>query len=194
MEMTPEGLIANSNVAAVISDPLQPDNPIVACNDAFVALTGYSREEVVGRNCRFLRGDLTEPEQTLMLREAVKEVRPVMVELMNYRKDGTPFRNAVMIAPLFDDDGELRYFLGSQMAIDDQGASRHEIARQQVEALSKRQRQILEALAQGQLNKQIAYDLGVTERTIKMHRAALLRALGVRTLAEAIRIAVEAGY
>jgi DNA-binding NarL/FixJ family response regulator len=80
------------------------------------------------------------------------------------------------------------------MAIDDQGASRHEIARQQVESLSKRQRQILEALAKGQLNKQIAYELGVTERTVKMHRAALLRALGVRTLAEAIRIAVEAGY
>ncbi|KHK91478.1 PAS domain-containing protein [Novosphingobium malaysiense] len=192
--MTPEDLIASSNVAAVISDPRRADNPIVACNEAFVRLTGYAREEILGRNCRFLRGERTEPEQTLMLRQAIAETRPTMVELINYRKDGTPFRNAVMIAPLFDDDGELRYFLGSQMAIEDDGTSRHEVAREQVNALSRRQRQILEGLAKGHLNKQIAYDLGLTERTIKMHKAALLRALDVRTLAEAIRIAIEAGY
>jgi DNA-binding NarL/FixJ family response regulator len=116
-----------------------------------------------------------------------------MVELINYKKDGTPFRNAVMIAPLFDEKGELAYFLGSQMAIDDRGASRHEQARALVDGLSRRQRQILEALAKGRLNKQIAYELDLTERTIKMHRAAMLRALGVRTVAEAIRIAIEAG-
>lgn len=128
-----------------------------------------------------------------MLREAVAQSRPTMVELINYKKDGTPFRNAVMIAPLFDEQGELVYFLGSQMAIDDSGASRHEQARALVEGLSRRQRQILEALAKGRLNKQIAYELDLTERTIKMHRAAMLRALGVRTVAEAIRIAIEAG-
>ncbi|HQQ09604.1 MAG TPA: LuxR C-terminal-related transcriptional regulator, partial [Novosphingobium sp.] len=149
--------------------------------------------EIVGRNCRFLRGERTEPEQTAMLREAVAESRPVMVELINYKKDGTPFRNAVMIAPLFDAKGDLTYFLGSQMAIDDSGASRHEQARALVDSLSRRQRQILEALAKGRLNKQIAYELDLTERTIKMHRAAMLRALGVRTVAEAIRIAIEAG-
>lgn len=191
--MSPESLIASSKVAAVVSDPRQPDNPIVACNDAFMQLTGYPKEEILGRNCRFLRGDRTEPEQTAMLREAVAESRPVMVELINYKKDGTAFRNAVMIAPLFDEKGELTYFLGSQMAIDDSGASRHEQARALVEGLSRRQRQILEALAKGRLNKQIAYELDLTERTIKMHRAAMLRALGVRTVAEAIRIAIEAG-
>jgi len=191
--MSPESLIASSKVAAVVSDPRQPDNPIVACNEAFMQLTGYPREEILGRNCRFLRGDRTEPEQTAMLREAVAESRPVMVELINYKKDGTAFRNAVMIAPLFDEKGELAYFLGSQMAIDDSGASRHEQARALVEGLSRRQRQILEALAKGRLNKQIAYELDLTERTIKMHRAAMLRALGVRTVAEAIRIAIEAG-
>lgn len=191
--MTPDSLISSSNVAAVVSDPRQPDNPIVACNAAFMQLSGYSREEIVGRNCRFLRGERTEPEQTAMLREAVAERRPIMVELINYRKDGSPFRNAVMIAPLFDEDGELIYFLGSQMAIDDSGDSRHERARALVDALSRRQRQILVALAKGQLNKQVAYDLGLTERTVKMHRAAMLRALGVRTVAEAIRIAIEAG-
>lgn len=191
--MSPESLIATSKVAAVVSDPRQPDNPIVACNEAFMQLTGYSKEEILGRNCRFLRGDRTEPEQTAMLREAVAQSRPAMVELINYKKDGTPFRNAVMIAPLFDEKGELAYFLGSQMAIDDSGASRHEQARALVEGLSRRQRQILEALAKGRLNKQIAYELDLTERTIKMHRAAMLRALGVRTVAEAIRIAIEAG-
>lgn len=191
--MDPEELISNSKVAAVVSDPRQKDNPIVACNQAFMDLTGYPREEIVGRNCRFLRGDRTEPEQTAMLREAVAASRPVMVELINYKKDGTPFRNAVMIAPLFDAKGELTYFLGSQMAIDDSGASRHEQARALVDGLSRRQRQILEALAKGRLNKQIAYELDLTERTIKMHRAAMLRGLGVRTVAEAIRIAIEAG-
>jgi PAS domain S-box-containing protein len=191
--MTPESLIASSKVAAVVSDPRLPDNPIVACNEAFIELTGYAREEILGRNCRFLRGERTEPEQTAMLREAVSASRPVMVELINYRKDGSAFRNAVMIAPLFDEKGELAYFLGSQMAIDDSGDSRHDRARALVEGLSRRQRQILEALAKGRLNKQIAYELDLTERTIKMHRAAMLRALGVRTVAEAIRIAIEAG-
>ncbi|MBA4758978.1 MAG: hypothetical protein H2052_11825 [Sphingosinicella sp.] len=62
-----------------------------------------------------------------------------------------------------------------------------------VNSLSRRQRQILEALAKGRLNKQIAYELDLTERTIKLHRAAMLRGLGVRTVAEAIRIAIEAG-
>lgn len=192
--MTPESLIANSIVAAVVSDPRRADNPIIACNDAFVQLTGYPREEILGRNCRFLRGERTEPAQTAMLREAIAQLRPAMVELINYRKDGTPFRNAVMVAPLFDDEGELTYFLGSQMAIDERGSSRHDRARQQIDQLSARQRQILEALAKGRLNKQIAYDLDLTERTIKMHRAAMLRSLGVKTVAEAIRIAIEAGY
>lgn len=108
--MSPESLIASSKVAAVVSDPRQPDNPIVACNEAFMQLTGYPKEEILGRNCRFLRGERTEPQQTAMLREAVAESRPVMVELINYKKDGTAFRNAVMIAPLFDEKGELTYF------------------------------------------------------------------------------------
>ncbi len=192
--LTPESLISSSKVAAVVSDPKQRDNPIIACNEAFIQLTGFAREEILGRNCRFLRGERTEPEQTAMLRDAVTENRAVMVELTNYKKDGKPFRNAVMIAPLFGEDGSVAYFLGSQMEIDESGASRHARARALVDGLSRRQRQILEALAQGRLNKQIAYELDLTERTIKMHRAAMLRALGVRTVAEAIRIAIEAGF
>jgi len=188
-----ESLIAQSKVAAVVSDPRHKDNPIVACNAAFMQLTGYDRDEIVGRNCRFLRGERTEPAQTAMLRDAIAARLPVMVELTNYKKDGTPFRNAVMIAPLFDDDGELEHYLGSQMEIADSGVSRHELALSLVERLSRRQRQVLESLAKGRLNKQIAYELDLSERTIKMHRAAMQRGLGVRTVAEAIRIAIEAG-
>lgn len=192
--MDPDTLISRSSVAAVVSDPRRPDNPIISCNEAFVALTGYPRTQILGRNCRFLRGEGTEPEQTEILREAISSKRPVIVELTNYRHDGSAFRNAVMVAPLFDEDGELVYFLGSQMAVDDGAAGQYQRARRRIEEISPRQKQILQALTRGQLNKQIAFDLGLTERTIKMHRAAMLRALDVKTVAEAIRIAIEAGY
>ena len=197
--MSPEQMIRHSAVAAVISDPRLPDNPIVACNDAFVALTGYTREEIIGRNCRFLRGADTEGWLSDVLREAVREGQPALVEIRNYKKDGTPFRNAVMIAPIFDEAGTLTWFIGSQMEVPDHGAAdtRDATAKvdaaRRIEALTPRQHQILTAMAGGKLNKQIAWELGLSERTVKMHRAAMFRALDVRTSAEAIRVAVEAG-
>lgn len=189
-------MIDASPIAAVLSDPRQPDNPIVHCNQAFLDLTGYGRDEVVGRNCRFLAGPTTEPDLSEKIRQGVRDRIPVLVEIRNYKKDGTPFRNAVLVAPIFDADGELDYFLGSQHAAPDPDAapSRAEIARAKIQALSPRQREVLTALSQGRLNKQIAGDLGVTERTVKMHRAALLKALNVRSGAEAIRLAIESGF
>ncbi|MBM3595064.1 MAG: histidine kinase, partial [Alphaproteobacteria bacterium] len=71
---------------------------------------------------------------------------------------------------------------------------RRQAAHDLIETLSPRQREVLKQLAAGKLNKQIAYDLGISERTVKMHRAAVLSALGVRTSADAIRLAIEAGY
>lgn len=195
--MSLKAMIATSPIAAVISNPRLPDNPIVECNDAFVALTGYSAEEIVGQNCRFLAGPGTEPELSEMLRSAIREQRPALVEILNYRKDGTPFRNAVLVAPIFGSDGSLEYFLGSQMAVDDgeiQLADRRVDARARIDALSPRQREVLLLMAEGNLNKQIGYRLGLSERTVKMHRAALLRSLGVGTTADAIRLAVEAGF
>lgn len=177
----------------MLTDARQTDNPIVACNEAFVALTGYPRDEIIGRNCRFLQGEHTDPRPTAILREAVAAGRPALAELLNYRRDGSTFRNAVMIAPLFDDGGQVAYFLGSQMVVDDVAASRQAQARSRVAGLTARQLQVLTALAAGRLNKQTAFELGLTERTVKMHRAALLRALGVRTAAEAIRLKIEAG-
>ena len=196
--MSPGELIGSGSVAAVVTDPRSRDNPIVECNDAFIALTGYAREEIIGRNCRFLRGPGTEPAMTQILRDAIRESRPAMVEILNYKKGGIPFRNAVMVAPIFDDDGVARYFLGSQFEIEGnvQGAveQRGSQARSRIELLSPRQKEVLMQMARGRLNKQIAHHLGLTERTVKMHRAALLDALGLRTSADAIRMAVEAGF
>lgn len=191
-------IIDASATAAVLSDPRLPDNPIIACNDAFLRLTGYERDEIIGRNCRFLRGPDTEPELSETLRKAIREQRPVMVEILNYRKDGSSFRNAVMIAPILDDEGKAEYFLGSQMElldnVDRGAAERRRAAEFKVAGLTPRQREILLLMAGGKLNKQIAYQLDLSERTVKMHRSALFRALGAQTSADAIRVAVEAGY
>jgi PAS domain S-box-containing protein len=195
--MSLRSMIATSPIAAVISNPRLPDNPIVECNDAFVALTGYAPEEIIGHNCRFLTGPDTEPELSEMLRASIREQRPALVEIWNYKKDGSPFRNAVLVAPIFGSDGSLEYFLGSQMEVGDTESllsDRQAQARQTVERLSPRQREVLLLMAGGHLNKQIAFELRLSERTIKMHRAALLRALGVETTADAIRVAVEAGF
>ncbi|WP_082660381.1 PAS domain-containing protein [Sphingopyxis sp. H050] len=190
-------MIAASPIAAVISNPRLADNPIVECNDAFVDLTGYAADEIVGQNCRFLTGPDTETELSDELRSAIRERRPALVEILNYKKDGTPFRNAVLVAPIFGSDGGLEYFLGSQMQVGDDRAMldrRRAEARRRIEALSPRQREVLLLMAEGSLNKQIGYRLGLSERTVKMHRAALLNSLGIATTADAIRLAVEAGF
>ncbi len=191
-------MLEKSAIAAVLSNPRLPDNPIVECNRAFEELTGYSASEILGRNCRFLNGPETEPWLTETLRTGIRRRQPVMVEITNYRKDGTRFRNAVMVAPIFDDDGELMYYLGSQVEIPGEQARendmRRQVAHEKIQALSARQRAVLVQMAAGKLNKQIAWELGLSERTVKMHRGAVLKALGVRTTAEAIRVAIEAGY
>ena len=191
-------MLEKSAIAAVLSNPRVPDNPIVECNRAFEELTGYSASEILGRNCRFLSGPDTEPWLTETLRSGIRRQQPVMVEITNYRKDGSPFRNAVMVAPIFGDDGELLYYLGSQVEIPGEQArandQRRKAAHGKVQALSARQRAVLVQMAAGKLNKQIAWELGLSERTVKMHRGAVLKALGVRTTADAIRIAIEAGY
>lgn len=181
----------------VVTDPRRPDNPIEIANEAFCKLTGYSEREIIGRNCRFLAGANTEPAIRGQVRNAIEKRRPVLVDILNYRRDGTPFRNGVMIAPLFNDEGEVACFLGSQvdLGLDDVVAlsQRSARAQAQIALLPQRQRQVLQGMASGLLNKQIAYQLGIAEKTVKMHRSLMLERLGGITSAEAIRIAVEGG-
>ncbi|HEX8192857.1 MAG TPA: PAS domain-containing protein [Allosphingosinicella sp.] len=188
--------IAATPIATVITDPRAPDNPILAVNRAFELLTGYPEAEVRGRNCRLLSGPDTEPEWQAVLRRAVVEGRPALTELTNYKKDGTPFRNAVMIAPVLDEDGKVALFIGSQMDVGGQpplAAPQRARAAEQVAGLTTRQRQVLDHMIRGYRNKQIAGFLGIDEKTVKMHRAGLLTRLGAASSADAIRIGVEAG-
>ena len=186
-----------SPIATVVSDPTKSDNPIIAVNAAFCTLTGYSEAEVIGRNCRFLRGPDTENGQTEKLRSAVYGQRPALAELINYRKDGSPFRNAVMIAPLFDDLGNLQFFVGSQIEVLPEEESialvRQQQAAQIVDRLSPRQREILQQMARGFRTKQIAYRLSLSEKTVQMHRMLMFKKLATSNAADAVRIAVEAG-
>ena len=194
-----EALIASiqlTSIATVVTDPRLPDNPIVAVNAAFERLPGHRAADVVGRNCRLLRGEESEPEASATLRRAVLEGKPVMAELLNYRRDGSSFRNAVMIAPIMGEDGAPILFIGSQMEVParrNDGTERAHEARLRLERLTPRQRQVLKLMARGLLNKQIAFELGISDKTVKMHRASLLAALNARVSADAIRLAVEAG-
>ena len=186
-----------SPIATVVSDPTKADNPLIAVNAAFCTLTGYSEAEVIGRNCRFLRGPDTENGQTEKLRSSVYGQRSALAELINYRKDGSPFRNAVMIAPLFDDQGNLELFVGSQIEVlpeeESIGLVRQQQAAQIVDRLSPRQREILQQMARGFRTKQIAYRLSLSEKTVQMHRMLMFKKLSTSNAADAVRIAVEAG-
>lgn len=112
-----ERAIAASSNGIVLTDANQFDNPIIYVNPAFEAITGYSADEVMGRNCRFLQG--SDPRQPEMeeLRKALQEQRECSITLRNYRKDGTLFWNELHISPVFDETGDLTHFVGIQTDI-----------------------------------------------------------------------------
>lgn len=97
-----------------LSDPDQPDNPIVYANEAFELITGYDRDQILGRNCRFLQGTDRDQPEIERIREALRERKRTTVTLRNYRKDGSLFYNEFSIRPLFDPQGHLVYYLGVQ--------------------------------------------------------------------------------
>jgi PAS domain S-box-containing protein len=186
-----------SPIASVISNPRLADNPIIAVNRAFCDLTGYGEHEILGRNCRFLAGPGTEPWLTERIRQGVRDRKPTLAEIMNYKRDGTPFRNAVVVAPVFSAGGSLEYFLGSQVELEESAQAttlnRHRRAVEIVKTLSTRQREVLEQIAAGFRSKQISFNLGLSEKTVKMHRSLILEKIGTHNVADAIRLAVEAG-
>ncbi|MGZ8135879.1 MAG: PAS domain-containing protein [Methylococcaceae bacterium] len=100
-----------------LSDPDLEDSPIVYANKAFEKLTGYSQEEIIGKNCRFLQGPDREQKERYQIAEAIRNKAPIEVTLRNYRKDGELFFNHLKITPLLDRKGEVIYYLGVQYDI-----------------------------------------------------------------------------
>ena len=101
----------------LVTDPNQQDNPIVFVNNAFLDLTGYGEQDVIGRNCRMLQGPETDQRTIAEVRQAIREQRAVTVDILNYKADGKPFWNALFIGPIYDQHGKLLYFFASQMDI-----------------------------------------------------------------------------
>nr|AML79503.1 putative LOV domain-containing protein [Woodsia ilvensis] len=99
----------------VITDPRLPDNPIIFASDSFLELTEYTREEIIGRNCRFLQGQDTDQKTVQKIRDAIREQREITVQLLNYSKTGKRFWNLFHLQPMRDQKGELQYFIGVQL-------------------------------------------------------------------------------
>ena len=128
-----ERAIDEAPVGVTIVDADQPDEPMIYINDAFERLTGYDKERAVGLNCRFLQGEESDPDAVTELREAVEAGESASVELLNYRKDGTPFWNRVDIAPVHDADGEVSHFVGFQTDITERVEAEMQLKRERAD-------------------------------------------------------------
>ncbi|HTN77096.1 MAG TPA: PAS domain S-box protein [Pirellulaceae bacterium] len=138
MDATSEGIL--------VTDPSQSDNPIVYVNQAFEQLTGYTSDEALGRNCRFLQGAETSAETLREIRAALDEGRPVSAEILNYRRDAQTFWNLLSITPVRDDGGDITHFVGVQ----------RDITERKLIAEQMRQSQKMEAI--GRLAGGVAHD------------------------------------
>ncbi|KKB78403.1 histidine kinase [Devosia soli] len=131
----------------LITDPDQPDNPIVFLNDAFTKLTGYTRDEVLGKNCRFLQGAATNADDVTRVRNAIARREPIEIDLLNYRKDGSSFWNRLLISPVFDENGHLTYFFASQFDVSPDRNRLAELQMSQGELESEVERRMLDVTA-----------------------------------------------
>jgi PAS domain S-box-containing protein len=178
--------VAMTRMPMAVTDPRQPDNPIVFTNGAFLDLTGYQREHVLGRNCRFLQGPQTDRHAVDEIRRALAEQRAVALDILNYKADGTPFWNALFIGPVFDQDGTLLYFFSSQMDI----TERRTVQETTLQA------QKMEAI--GQLTAGMAHDFNNLLQVINGNLEVALLSLGNPDMARgalerAQRAALRAG-
>ena len=132
--------IAATSTGVTISDATHPEHPIIYCNPAFESMTGYRREEILGKNCQFLQGSETDPVAVEIIRKALQTKSECKVILKNYRKDGTTFWNCFSISPVRDRTGKLTHFIGVQRDITQ--------SKQAEEALHKSEAQSREQAAQ----------------------------------------------
>lgn len=130
--------IEASDVCFTIADMRAPDAPLIFVNQAFLDTTQYARDEIEGRNCRFLQGPDTDPAAVQHMRQALKAGQSIQLELLNYRKSGEPFWNELHMSPLRDGKGDVVAYLGVQHDVTERRAARdNEQHRQKIEALGR---------------------------------------------------------
>ena len=144
-----EQAMAQTRMAICLTDPSKDDNPIIFANRAFRELTGYEEEEILGRNCRFLQGPGTNAERRQQMRDAIENEEIVILEVMNYRKDGSEFWNALHLGPVYDEDGKLKYYFGSQWNVTDLRDARNDerTARMMARELSHRMKNMFAVIS-----------------------------------------------
>lgn len=123
---------------STITDPSLPDNPIIYTNKAFEKITDYKTKEIIGQNCRFLQGEKTSRKDVSEVRKAIDEEKSIIVELLNYRKDGKPFWNELSMYPIYVPNEDKLYFVGVQRDASDRKSeeTKAEEFKQQVSLLS----------------------------------------------------------
>ena len=158
--------VEKTRMPMIVTDPNKPDNPIIFANNAFLAMTGYTPQELIGTNCRFLQGPETDQRTIAEVRQAIHDRKEYATEILNYRKNGSSFWNALYISPVFNNDGELIYFFGSQL----------DVSRRRDAEDALRQSQKMEAL--GQLTGGIAHDFNNLLQVMTGYLELGLSALG----------------
>lgn len=144
-ELRLQSMAVNAAVdGVIIADARQDDAPIVFANTGFLKLTGYTEDEVIGRNCRFLQGPRSSRKSIASMRKAIANAEPCRTTILNYRKDGSTFWNDLQITPVLDDDGGLLSFIGVQHDVSSRVESKQEIKRQ-----TERLEAILDTAAEG---------------------------------------------
>lgn len=117
LETLADRKIDPSQQSLTLADWRRPDCPLIYVNKGFELMTGYTKAEVVGRNCRFLQGPDTDPETRAQIRAAVEAGSPLIVDLLNYHKDGSTFWNRLSLRPVRNQAGELTHIVGIQSNI-----------------------------------------------------------------------------
>jgi len=179
--------VETTRMPMIVTDPHQPDNPILFVNRAFERMTGYARAELIGTNCRFLQGPETDQDTISEVRQAILQHREYATEILNYRKDGSTFWNALFVSPVFNRAGDLVYYFGSQL----------DVSRRRDAEESLHQAQKMESL--GQLTGGIAHDFNNLLQVISGHNEVMLALIDhptidvarMRRAGEAVRDAAD---
>jgi len=166
--------VESSAVPISIADPFEDDEPLVFVNQAFLDLVGYSEDEILGRNCRFLQGPDTDPADRIALKRAIAGRETVTKQILNYRKDGSSFWNELHMAPMLDDNGELLYFIATQVDVTDRVRLNNELTT----ALDRKTEELREQAAQThhiarEMTHRVRNSLALIQAMLRMQLSSL---------------------